>query len=69
MVDNYSRFSEYIDLSELRLPSGTMAYEEDAKVGYLLAVHMHTQGCEFVDISIQIASDTPAVAHQVLNDA
>lgn len=32
MVDSYSRFSEYIDHTELRLPVDTVAYEEDSKV-------------------------------------
>ena len=32
MVDSYSRFSEYVERSELRLPADTVAYEENSKV-------------------------------------
>ena len=32
MVDNCGRFSDYIDRSELALPSSTMAYEQDGRV-------------------------------------
>ncbi len=32
MMENYTRFSEYIAHSELKLPSGTLSYEEDMKV-------------------------------------
>ena len=32
MADSYSRLSEFIDSSELRLPADTMAYEHGSKV-------------------------------------
>lgn len=35
MVDSYTRLSEYIDMTELRLPAETMAYEHGSKVRVL----------------------------------
>jgi len=32
MVENLSRFSEFIDPSELKLPAGTLAFEEEGRV-------------------------------------
>lgn len=32
LVDSLSRFTEYIERSELRLPADTVAYEEGSKV-------------------------------------
>ena len=34
MVDNLSRFAEYIETSELNLPSSTVAFEEEGKVSH-----------------------------------
>ena len=34
MVDSLSRFAEYIETSELNLPSSTIAFEEEGKVSW-----------------------------------
>ena len=44
MVDSITKFEEYIEVSELNLPSSTIAFEEDSRVSgmYYTVVHIQT---------------------------